>query len=128
MNPMTETSAGRSDLAGSAIPTVTRVRGGVLIVIGTLLAIGMAMLVFNLLPTALNPGAQVDGTTFSGSAELGQTMIAVLAWLALLGLSFATGGVYLLRRGRFPRGYAIVMGLMVAITIVGALRLNFLLA
>lgn len=128
MHPMTETSAGPSELVGSPVSTATRVRGGLLMVLGTLLAIGMAVLLFNLLPTMLNPGVPVAGTTFSGSVALGQTVIAVLSWVALLGLSFAVGGVFLLRQGRYPRGYAVVMGLMIAVTVLGALRLNSLLS
>ena len=112
MNPMTETSAGSSGPLDSPIPTVTRVRGGLLLVIGSLLAIGMAVLVVNLLPTMLNPGTQVGGTTFNGSIELGRTAVAVLSWVGLLGLGFAVGGVFLLRRGRFPKGFAIVMGII----------------
>ena len=127
MNPMTETQADSAGLVGSPVSRITRVRGALLIVVGSLLAIGMAVVVFNLLPTVLNPGTPVDGTTFRGSVEVGRTVVVLLSWVALLGAGFAMGGVFLLRQGRFPRGYGVAMGAMIAITVFGMLRLQSLL-
>ena len=74
-------------------PRLIRLQSWVLIVLGGLLAIGMALLLLNLLPTLTHPGVAVGGSTFSGTAEQAGSVIVLLAWVLLLGLIFVAIGV-----------------------------------
>jgi len=110
---------------GSAVvPTTTKVRGIVLMVLGSGLAVGCGAVLVTTLPLLLNAGKVVDGTTFTGTAKQGLVAAALLAWTALLGLVFAAGGVQLFRNGRYFRRFGIVAAIMVGITIVGIYRVG----
>lgn len=78
----------------------------------------------NSLPSLLNAGKVVDGTTFTGTAEQGLVAAALIAWSALLGLVSVAGGVQLFRYGRYFRHFGIVAAIMVGITVVGVYRVG----
>lgn len=99
-------------------------RGRLLVVLGLLLTIGLLLLMIRLMPSMLNPGRPVDGLTFKGSAGLGALVIGLVAWLSLLGLAMAASGIYLLREGRIPRAFRLVLGAMVAVAVFGAMVVN----
>lgn len=74
-------------------PRLVGIQSWVLIVMGGLLAIGMALLLVNLWPTLTHPGVEVGGSTFGGTAEQAGRIIVLLAWVLLLGVIFAAIGV-----------------------------------
>ncbi|MEP7302577.1 MAG: hypothetical protein ABI699_13750 [Caldimonas sp.] len=84
-------------------PRLLRLQSGVLIVLGALLAVGIAVLLVNLLPTLLHPGVEVGGSTFGGTSDQAGKLIVLLAWVAILGLVFLAIGVRQLMIGRTSR-------------------------
>ena len=61
---------------------------GLLFAIGLLLAVGMGLLLFYLLPTLLSPGVSVGGTRFSGTPTQAWWVIGLLGAVGALGLAF----------------------------------------
>ena len=113
--------------AAAAGPTTTsRVRGAVLMVLGTALAVGLSVALFNVAPMLLHPGQAFDNSRFTGSAFEAWLVLGVLAWVALLGVVFAIGGVQLWRQGRYHPWFAKVAFAMAVITVAGIYRLNHL--
>jgi hypothetical protein len=97
----------------------TQVRGWLLVVIGCLLAAGMAYAIVSQAPLMLQPGQAIGGTTFTGSAEQGRAALGLFAAVALLGASFAAGGVQLLRHGGLARWLVMTLlgsGALLAVT------------
>ncbi|CAN5279328.1 hypothetical protein BH10PSE17_BH10PSE17_23190 [soil metagenome] len=82
---------------------VTRVRGVVLMVIGTLLCLGMLFGVVSLAPTFLHPGQQVGGTTFTGTPGQGMLGLALMLWISVTGGCAAAAGLQLFKRGAIGR-------------------------
>ena len=105
-------------------PRQVRVMGSVLLVIGTLLAGGVAVLLANIAPTLLHPGESIGGTRFTGSADLGFMVIGLLGWIVLDGLAFAGIGIHQLSTGRRNK-WLLYLGIaMIAITVVVAWQVN----
>ena len=119
-NPHTATPVAQ---AGS-VPAATRWRGRALVVLGLLLTIGLLLLMIRLMPPMLNPGKPVDGLTFNGSATMGALVIALVAGLSLFGLGISAADVYLVRDGRVPIAFQVVLGLMVVAAVGVAMVLN----
>ena len=63
---------------------------------------------------------------FAGSAFEARLVLGVLAWVAMLGVVFAIGGVQLWRQGRYHPWFAKVAFAMAVITVAGIYRLNHL--
>ena len=89
--------------AGTPANRMTRIRGWMLVVIGILLALGMAYAIISLMPSMTNPGAPIAGTTFTGTPAQARAALILLGAVALLGAAFTAGGVALLRRGRLGK-------------------------
>lgn len=106
--------------------TTSRVRGGVLVVLGTGLAVGLTIVLFTIAPMLLNPGQIYDNSRFTGSVFEAWLALGVVAWAALLGGVFAVGGVQLWRHGRYHPWFARIAGAMAVITAIGIHRLNHL--
>jgi hypothetical protein len=124
-NPTHDVSPAAS--APAAGPTTTsRVRGAVLVVLGTGLAVGLSAALFFTAPVLLSPGQAYDNSRFTGSVFEAWLVLGVLAWVALLGGVFAIGGVQLWRQGRYHPWIAKVAGAMAVITVAGIYRLNHL--
>jgi hypothetical protein len=112
------------DAARSGPTTTSRVRGAVLVVLGTAMAIGLTSVLLHLAPMLLNSG-QADGhSRFTGSAFEAWLVLGVVAWTALLGGVFVFGGMQLWRHGRYHPWFARVAGAMAALTVIGIYRLN----
>lgn len=106
--------------------TTSRVRGAVLVVLGTLLAVGLSGVLFVVAPIVLSPGQSYDNSRFTGSVFEAWLVLGGVAWVALLGVVFAIGGVQLWRQGRYHPWFAKVAGAMAVITVAGIYRLNHL--
>jgi hypothetical protein len=76
-----------------------RCRGLALMVIGGLLALVGGYAALQLAPTLLHPGELIGGERFTGSAELGRQLLALLSVLALAGLACAGLGLRQWRAG-----------------------------
>lgn len=101
-----------------------RTLGTAVLVIGTLLAVGMVMLLVNLMPTLLHSGVEVEGTRFTGTPEQGRMVVALLAWIGLLGVVFAGIGAHQMRTGRREAWPLYLAGAMIAITVIGAWQVS----
>jgi hypothetical protein len=123
----TATSINKSsaiDAIASVPSRTTRVRGALLVVIGSLLALGLLALLIDQAPTLLNPGKTIDNTTFTGTAFQGWVALGLFAWGALLGVVFASGGVQLWRQGRYHPWFARILVAMALITFLGLYQLR----
>ena len=120
MNAPHAPSASPANIASRQIRTL----GTIVLVLGALLAVGMVMLLVNLVPTLLHPGVEVDGTRFTGTPEQGRMVLALLAWVGLLGVAFAGIGAHQMRTGRREVWLLYVAGAMIAITVVGAWQVS----
>ena len=101
-----------------------RILGTIVLVIGALLAVGMVVLLVNMVPTLLHPGVEIDGTRFTGSLEQGRMVVALLAWIGLLGATFVGIGAHQLRTGRRDAWLLYIAGAMIAITVIGAWQVS----
>lgn len=101
----------------------SRRAGVILIVLGLLIAGGMAVLLAWLWPTLAHPGMEVGGTRFTGTARQGRMILALFA--AVFGFGAATFGygVFQLFTGRRSRRVVHAMLGLVAVAVV----LSFLL-
>lgn len=121
-DPTHDVSPAAAPAAGPS--TTSRVRGAVLMLLGTALAIGLTVVLFNVAPMLLNPGQAYDNSRFTGSVFEAWLVLGVVAWVALLGAVFAVGGVQLWRQGRYHPWFAKVAGAMAVVTVAGIYRLN----
>lgn len=123
-DPTHDVSPAAAPAAGPS--TTSRVRGAVLVVLGTVLAIGLTVVLFNVAPMLLHPGQAYDNSRFTGSVFEAWLLLGVVAWVALLGAVFAVGGVQLWRQGRYHPWFAKIAGAMAVVTVAGIYRLNHL--
>ena len=109
---------------GRFTPRQIRIQGALLLVIGTLLAIGMVVALIHEAPTFLNPGVEIDGARFTGSVEQGRMAVALLGWIGLLGVTFAGIGAYQLRIGKRNAWLLYLAGGMIVITVAAAWKIS----
>ncbi len=106
-----------ADAQGTGPTTVSRLRGGVLMVLGPLLALGMLAALVAVGP-ALWQGPP-DGP-FTGSRTQALAALAVMLVVGALGLLFTWGGWNLWRQGRMGRAVALPAALLV-VGLLGAM-------
>jgi hypothetical protein len=80
-----------------------RARGGVLIAVGLFLVLLMGGIAWNLAPMVLRPGEEVDGSTFTGTAEQGRIFLGLLALVGLFGAVSVANGAWMMATGRRSR-------------------------
>lgn len=114
------------DAPASGPSTTSRLRGVVLMVLGTGLAIGLTVALINVAPMLQQPGQAYDNSRFTGSALEAWLALGMMAWVALLGVVFVVGGVQLWRRGQYHPWFARIAGAMAVLTVAGIYRLNHL--
>jgi hypothetical protein len=99
-----------ADAQGTGPTTVSRVRGGVLMVLGPLLALGMLAALVAVGPALwLGPP---DGP-FAGSQTQALAALALMLGVGALGVLFTWGGWNLWRQGRLGRAVALPSALLV---------------
>lgn len=94
------------------------VRGWVLLLIGLFLVLLMGAITWNLAPTMLHPGKEVDGGTFTGTAEEARMFLGLFALVIAFGLMAAINGVFIIATGRQSRVFTI-LSLVAAAVLVG---------
>lgn len=80
-----------------------RVRGRVLVAVGLFLVLFMGAIAWNLAPMVLRPGEEVDGSTFTGTAEQGQIFLGLFALVGLFGAVSVANGAWMMATGRRSR-------------------------
>lgn len=86
------------------------VLGAISLVIGLLLAVGMAVIAWRLAPGMLNPGVpDADGSRFTGTAAQGRQALVLFACVAAVGVFSALGGGWQLATGRRSRELLVLM-------------------
>ena len=92
--------------------TGTVARGWVQIASGVVLVGLMAVVGWNILPTLLAPGEEIDGSTFTGTEGQAQLVLLVLGLTALVGVAALASGIIQVVTGRQNRLVtAIALGL-----------------
>src|SRR5687767_6610976 len=69
-------------------PRNIRVRGWVLVVLGLFLTLFMGVIAWNLLPSLLNPGKEVDGGTFTGTDQDAEFALFIFGLVIMAGILF----------------------------------------
>lgn len=92
------------------------VLGAVSLVVGLLLAMGIAVIAWRLAPGMLNPGVpDADGSRFAGTAAQGRQALVVFGSVAAVGVFSALGGGWQLATGRRHRALLVLMLLALAV-------------
>ena len=101
------------------VSKLSRIRGWLLILLGTCLIVGMALIAAFLASTIAHNG-QPGGTHWSGSHEMTVSTFELLATVFIFGAVAVAGGIFQLRRGR-PSWLAMVvlLGLVVVMCVLG---------
>lgn len=81
------------------------VRGWVLLGLGLFLVVFMAVISMSIVPQMLRPGEEVDGTTFTGTAEQAQLIFALFAAVILFGATSMAYGLFIIVTGRQSRAF-----------------------
>lgn len=97
---------------------MTRIRGGVLIALGSALVIGLSMIRTALAPDLSAPGIGPDGSGFTGTAEQGSQILWLLNVVLALSAAFVVNGIYMLATGRMNRMLQGVTAALVVVTAV----------
>ncbi|HZF86589.1 MAG TPA: hypothetical protein VE084_23965 [Burkholderiaceae bacterium] len=99
------------------------VLGAISLVIGLLLAVGMAVIAWRLAPGMLNPGVpDADGSRFTGTAAQGRQALVLFASVAAVGVFSALGGGWQLATGRRSRALLVLMLFALAVVALNVWR------
>jgi hypothetical protein len=85
-----------------------RVRGWMLLALGLFLAAFMGIIAMNMAPTMSQPGVEIDGTTFTGTAEQAQTFFLLFGIVIALGLLSAVNGLFMIATGRRSTAFMVL--------------------
>lgn len=97
----------------------SRWRGWILLIIGLFLVLFMGWIAWILAPMMLRPGKDMDGGSFSGSADDGRMILALFGLVIAFGFTSASYGAYQLIFRRESKAF-IVLTLVLAIVLVFA--------
>lgn len=92
-------------------PRTIRVLGWLLLACGVFLVGLMSYLWVVLAPSMAHPGDTTGGTTFTGTAEQGRTILTVFGAVIVFGLGSTAYGVWMIVTGR--RSIAMMIGVLV---------------
>ena len=96
-------------------------RGWVLLILGLFLVLMLGAITWNLAPSMLHPGKEVDGGTFNGTAEQARLFLGLFALVIAFGLTTAINGAIIIVSGRQSRIFTIISlaaaAVLVAVTI-----------
>ena len=99
------------------------VRGWVLLFIGLFLVLLMGTITWNLAPSMLQPGKEVDGGTFTGTAEEARTFLGLFALVIAFGLTAAVNGAFIIATGRQSRFFTILSLVAAAVLVAVSIGL-----
>ena len=80
-------------------------RGWILAVLGLFLIVFMGVIASYIVPQMLRPGEEIDGTTFTGTAEQAQMFMALFAAVILFGAVSLAYGLFIIVTGRQSRAF-----------------------
>jgi sulfite exporter TauE/SafE len=86
-----------------------RVRGWVLVVIGLFLILVIGAVTWLLAPRMLNPGVEIEGSTFSGTPDQALLIFGLFGIVTLFGIGTLANGVILVATGRRNRALTIML-------------------
>ena len=95
----------------------SRARGWVLLLLGLFLILFTGAITWNLAPSLMNPGADVDGGRFSGTPEQARMILTLFAALIAFGFASAANGAFQIATGRQSKIFT-ALGLLIAAGIV----------
>lgn len=93
------------------------VRGWILLIIGLFLVLFMGAITLSLAPTLLQPGKDVDGGSFSGTADDARMILALFGIVIAFGVTSASYGAYQLIFRRESKVF-IFLTLLIAVVLV----------
>ena len=93
------------------------VRGWILLIIGLFLVLFMGAITLSLAPTLLQPGKDVDGGSFSGTADDARMILALFGIVIAFGVTSASYGAYQLIFRRESKVF-IVLTMLIAVVLV----------
>ena len=99
---------------GEAMPA-GRARGWVLVCIGLFLMLFMGAIAITVGRPMLEPGVEMGGSTFTGTAEQARTVIQLFGAIILFGAVSAAYGVYMIATGRQSRTFLVAAMLVFAL-------------
>ena len=101
-------------------PRNIRVRGWVMVVLGLFLTLVMGAIAWNLLPSLLNPGKEIDGSALTGKTDEADFVLLIFALVIMAGMLFTVNGAYMVARGRQSRPFAIAaIGVVAVLFAIG---------
>ena len=94
-------------------------RGWLLLVCGLFLVLFMGSITLNIAPSMLNPGKDVAGSTFSGSAEQARIFLGLFALVILCGIMSTIYGIFMIVTRRQSIAFiAISLAIAAALVVV----------
>jgi hypothetical protein len=94
--------------------------GIVLLLLGLFLLAMMGTITWNMLPTLLRPGEEIDGSSFTGTTEQARMVLGLFAFLLIFGLTAALNGVYMIVTRKQSWAFIVLtLGLAALIVISG---------
>ncbi len=102
-----------------------RTLGWIMLLLGILLAGVMGYIALNLYPTMANPGKEIGGTTYTGTAEETTGFFGIFALVIFLGLVSIAGGIWQITMGRRSRIVMVIAMAIAVILITGAWLAEF---
>ena len=95
-----------------------RNRGWVLLCCGLFLVLFMGWIAWALLPTLIRPGLEQEGSTFTGTEDEAQMILALFGLVILFGAVGTANAIYMIATGRQNRVFVIVT-LLLAAALIG---------
>ena len=83
-------------------------RGWLLVACGLFLVGMMGTITWMMAPRMLRPGTEIDGTTFTGTAEQAEIFLSLFALVILFGALSLANGIYMLVARRQSRAFTIL--------------------
>src|SRR4030095_5230973 len=83
-------------------------RGWVLLFLGLFLVPMLGASTWDVAPSMLHPGKEVDGSTFNGTAEQARLFLGLFALVIAFGLTTAIHGVIIIATGRQSRVFTVI--------------------
>ena len=81
------------------------VRGWVLVALGLFLVLFMGAIAWTIAPIMLDPGVEIDGSTFTGTAAEAETFLSLFGLVILFGALCVANGVYMIATRSQSRGF-----------------------
>ena len=91
----------------------SRARGWMLLLIGLFLIGMMGAITWNMAPSLMRPGEEIDGGTWTGTAEQARMVLGLFGLLIAFGFASSANGVFQIVTGRQSKIFT-VLGLAVA--------------